>query len=271
MKLSIITINYNNVEGLQNTIDSVLSQTFTDYEWIVIDGGSNDGSRELIEKNSKHFTYWCSEQDKGVYNAMNKGIAIARGEYVNFLNSGDRYCNSDILKEVFSEDRNGDILYGDVRYLYSDKIIEEKAAYPLTLEHLCKSTIFHQSSFIRVSLLQESGYNEKLKIVSDWEKWVLWVLQNKKYVYIPFVIAEMDPYGISHTNIAQRKAEREQVIERLISPCITRTHKIIEEQKEIYNYNPELGLVYNYINKRRLYKRIVRLALQTIKLIEKLS
>lgn len=79
MKLSIITINYNNREGLKKTIESVLSQTFTDYEYIIIDGGSTDGSRELIEQYQSHLSFWCSEPDKGIYNAMNKGIAKARG------------------------------------------------------------------------------------------------------------------------------------------------------------------------------------------------
>lgn len=89
MKLSIITVNLNNRDGLKRPIDSVVSQTFTNYEWIVIDGGSTDGSRELIEQYSNHFAYWCNEPDKGIYNAMNKGIAHAKGEWLQFLNSGD--------------------------------------------------------------------------------------------------------------------------------------------------------------------------------------
>ena len=80
MKLSIITVNYNNREGLQRTIDSVVSQTFRDFEWIVIDGGSTDGSKELIKQYADHFSYWVSEPDKGIYNAMNKGILKATGE-----------------------------------------------------------------------------------------------------------------------------------------------------------------------------------------------
>ena len=78
MKLSIITINYNNKAGLQKTIDSVVAQTWRDFEWIIIDGGSTDGSKELIEQYQQHFAYWCSEPDKGVYNAMNKGIDKAK-------------------------------------------------------------------------------------------------------------------------------------------------------------------------------------------------
>ena len=101
--LTIITVNLNNREGLQRTIDSVVEQTFTDYEWIVIDGGSTDGSRELIEQYADHFTYLVSEPDKGIYNAMNKGIAHAKSDWLQFLNSGDWLTEKDVLNNVFSQ------------------------------------------------------------------------------------------------------------------------------------------------------------------------
>ena len=100
MKLSIITVNLNNRDGLQKTIDSVVSQTFKDYEWIVIDGGSTDGSKELIEQYADHFTDWVSEPDKGIYNAMNKGIGMASGEYIQFLNSGDSLVSGHVVDQM---------------------------------------------------------------------------------------------------------------------------------------------------------------------------
>jgi glycosyltransferase involved in cell wall biosynthesis len=100
MKLSIITINYNNAEGLKRTIESVTGQTFRDFEYIVIDGGSTDGSTDVINEYADHISYWVSELDKGIYNAMNKGVAAAHGEYCNFLNSGDIYYNNEILANV---------------------------------------------------------------------------------------------------------------------------------------------------------------------------
>ena len=112
IKLTIITINFNHAEGLKRTIDSIVNQTFTDYEWIVVDGGSTDGSKELIEQYKDHFAWWCSEPDKGVYNAMNKGITHAMGEYINFMNSGDIFATPTILEEIFSTPRTADILYG---------------------------------------------------------------------------------------------------------------------------------------------------------------
>lgn len=272
MKLSIITINFNNKAGLQKTIDSIVSQTWRDFEWIVVDGGSTDGSKELIEKYAQQgcFAWWCSEPDKGVYNAMNKGIAHAKGEYLNFMNSGDSFHEPTTLQHVFdNKDFDADILYGDVCYLYPEKCVVENAASPLSLQHLYKSTIFHQSSFIRKELL-EIGYNESLKIVSDWEKWVEWVLLNKKYHYLPLVIADMDTTGISLNNVQLRQKERELVIEKLISPCIVYSFDEIKKKDEFLTYNPELLQVYGFISKRRLYKRIVHFVIRILSLLDKI-
>lgn len=112
MKLSIITVNLNNLEGLKRTYESVVCQTFTDYEWIVIDGGSTDGSREFIEQHQDKFAYWCSEPDKGIYNAMNKGIIHAQGEYLNFMNSGDCLACEETLARVLVPNHTEDIIYG---------------------------------------------------------------------------------------------------------------------------------------------------------------
>jgi len=111
-KLSIITVNLNNAEGLRKTIESVVTQTFTDFEYIIIDGGSTDGSVEIIKLYADKITYWVSEPDKGIYNGMNKGIMVAKGEYCQFLNSGDWLVNENVLKEVFAD---VDIVYGDLK------------------------------------------------------------------------------------------------------------------------------------------------------------
>ena len=98
--LTIITVNLNNYIGLSKTVESVIGQTFKDFEFIVIDGGSNDGSIEVIKKFARNINYWISESDKGIYNAMNKGIQKAQGQYSLFLNSGDSLYNSGVLQAV---------------------------------------------------------------------------------------------------------------------------------------------------------------------------
>ena len=113
-KISIITINYNDKYGLSRTIDSVLNQTYEDFEYIVIDGNSNDGSKEILKNHDLSIDYWVSEPDSGIYNAMNKGIRVAKGDYLLFLNSGDYLCDNDTIHNVAKEiDGGKDLYYGN--------------------------------------------------------------------------------------------------------------------------------------------------------------
>ena len=117
MKISIITINYNDAKGLKRTIESVKSQIYKDFEHIIIDGDSCDGSKDIINENAELFSYWCSESDRGRYNAMNKGIAHASGDYLLFLNSGDYLSDDNVLKDFSMSLSNKDIVYGDLFYI----------------------------------------------------------------------------------------------------------------------------------------------------------
>ncbi len=197
MTLSIITINYNNRDGLQKTIDSVLAQTWTDFEWIVIDGGSTDGSRELIEQYQENFAYWCSEPDKGVYNAMNKGIAKAKGEYLNFMNSGDTYYEAETLQKVFSEKRTADILYGDC--VMDNKGEKSIIHYPDEMEffYLYEKMICHQAMFLRHSLLKSNGYDESLRICADKQHLLLSALRGATFECTGCIVCIYDMSGIS--------------------------------------------------------------------------
>ena len=232
MKLSIITINYNNRDGLQKTIDSIVNQTWRDFEWIVIDGGSTDGSKELIEQYKEHFSYWCSEPDKGIYNAMNKGIAKAKGDYLNFMNSGDGFYSPNTLEQVFSIGRNDDILYGDMICKYQDGSCHIWS-YPhkLSLLYLIAGYLGHPASFIKTSLLKENGYREDYKIVSDWQKFLEWFNQGKTFFHIDMFIVNFDTPGTS-ADTTLCNAERDKVCcelfgihnQQLIKECISLQH-----------------------------------------------
>ena len=213
MTLSIITVNLNNREGLQRTIDSVVGQTFTDYEWIVIDGGSTDGSRELIEQYADHFAYWCSEPDKGIYNAMNKGIAHAKGEWLQFLNSGDWLYEDTTLEKVFSKEYEADVLYGDIKKQTNDEKSDLKF-YPdhLTLHFFYESALCHQSSLFKRHLFNNNYYNENLKIASDWEFTLKLYSENYKFYHIPIIIAVYTTDGISSTLEDENIKERKRVL-----------------------------------------------------------
>lgn len=173
MKLSIITVNLNNREGLKKTIDSVVSQTFKGFEWIIIDGGSTDGSKELIEEYTDKITYWVSEPDKGIYNAMNKGIKVANGEYLLFLNSGDWIIDDSVIQDFFENSISSDIIGGDVCLIYNDDTMPiEKSPSPedIGFDYFFHAGLCHQSTFIKKELFDRFGlYDERFRIISDWE------------------------------------------------------------------------------------------------------
>lgn len=174
MLLSVITINYNNAEGLKRTFESVFSQTSAEFEYIVIDGGSSDGSKELIEQNKNRISCWISEKDRGIYHAMNKGISAANGEYVIFINSGDLLYDKNIVEKILPELDGTDVVSGDLNIIEKDgRIWMNRNPEKISFRVLFQYTILHPCSFIRRSCFEEVGlYDEKMKIVSDW-KWFL--------------------------------------------------------------------------------------------------
>lgn len=204
--LSIITVNYNNRAGLLQTLESIRSQSFDSYEHIIIDAGSTDGSKEIIqsyEKESSHLSYWISEPDKGIYDGMNKGIRQAHGEYLCFLNSGDCLC-PDILNKVTFD--GTDYLYGDVLMCYERK--NKKRTYPDTLDliYLSARSLHHQSCFIHRSLFQDKAYDTNYKIISDWaHSFQCIVMENCTYRHLPFVVSQCDGRGISSNGKALDK------------------------------------------------------------------
>lgn len=172
-KLTIITINYNNRDGLKKTIESVVTQKDQDFEYIVIDGGSTDGSVEIIKEYEKFIDYWISEPDAGIYNAMNKGVAVAHGEYCNFLNSGDFYYDNEVVRRFnnYPPIQLTDIVLG-YEVLVDDKGKEHfhrDVKDEIHLLDLVVSAISHQSSFIRTEICRKYPYDENYKIVSDWK------------------------------------------------------------------------------------------------------
>lgn len=214
-KLSIITINYNNKEGLQRTIESVLSQSFHDFEWIVIDGDSSDGSKELLEENAMYFSYWVSEPDDGIYNAMNKGIEKATGEFCQFLNSGDYYIESKVLEKVFSCDALCDVNYGDQWCVNSEGKVIERRTYPdeMSLSYLFRNPLGHQASFIRTSFVKQHLYKEKYTISADRAFFLELYLSGCKFYHIafPIVFFDTDGIGSNQKTLKERRSQFYQI------------------------------------------------------------
>lgn len=245
MKLSIITINYNNAEGLRKTLDSVASQTFRDFEHIIVDGGSTDESVEIIRNyadeqairlkgykairqencNADNLTslpiIWISEPDKGIYNAMNKGIRLANGEYLLFLNSGDCLVCESTLSNFVDCILMEDIIYGNNLQICSDGNMR-KVEYDryVTGKTLFNHTIPHQASFIKRSLFDSIGlYSEDLRFGSDWEFYLKALFyHNCSFRFVDIDVCLFDMTGIStDPNLTQEMlAERNFVLQRII-------------------------------------------------------
>lgn len=225
MKLSIITVNLNNAAGFQKTAESIVSQTYQDFEWIVIDGGSTDGSKELIEQYSDHIAYWVSEKDSGIYNAMNKGVKVARGEYLQFLNSGDWLADDHVLADVFTAHFESPIVYGNVYQMNGDRVARSKIYGELSFEQMLSSSISHQSSFISRELLRIYPYNENYKIVSDWEFWLKMILLGVDFQHVDRYISCYDLNGISETNTVMNDIERQSVLKSVVPKSILYDYK----------------------------------------------
>lgn len=214
MILSIVTICYNQ-KDIEDTCKSVANQTFKDFEWIVIDGGSTDGTVEKLQKYRSSMTHFISEKDDGIYNAMNKGILLAKGTYIQFLNGGDYLDNPKVLERVFKDKvYTQDILAGNITVIGEGQavFIESQDSYKFT--DFINNTIAHNSAFIKRDLFNKFGlYSEKFKIVSDWEKWIVF-FKNKSctYLHLDEKIAFFKNDGISNRNFELCKRERDIVL-----------------------------------------------------------
>ena len=218
MKVSVITVVFNDLEGLKKTIDSVIGQTYKAFEYIIWDGGSTDGTAEYLKTLPSDITT-KSEPDTGIYNAMNKAVKMAKGDYCLFMNAGDSFYDSNVLSKAAEIIGDADLYVGNTIEV-GEESKEMPAPEPLTVGYLINKYIYHQSTFIRTDLLREHPYNEKLKIVSDWEFFFERWLTGCSYQKLDFIVSKFYLGGISSTHYDELVTERQQVIDRLVPPRI---------------------------------------------------
>lgn len=230
MKLSVITVNYNDRDGLLSTIQSVVGQSLKDYEYIIIDGGSTDGSVEVIRQNEECLTYWISEPDSGIYNAMNKAIKVASGEYCIFMNSGDCFYTSDVIENALPCLDGTDIVYGNTHY--TDGKIRYSKDEPDLFSFFYVSCWCHQSTFIKTDLLKKYLYDDSLRIVADWKFLLQTVIKgNCTYKAVDLNISLYDITGISSTNKDLYEKERTIVLKEMF------TDRYVEDyQRLVYGH-----------------------------------
>ena len=208
MRLSIITINYNNAEGLRKTMNSVLTQRYLDFEYIVVDGASTDGGVDILNQVGNQFINKAitfksvSEPDTGIYNAMNKGIRMAEGEYLLFLNSGDYLIDDNVLENVFTNDCVADILCARCNVSDNGKVVwTSNPPEKVTFGTLYLIGLAHQSTFIRKSLFEQYGYyDESFRYNADTEFWYRAIVEhNATTQKIDIITTDYNLDGISET------------------------------------------------------------------------
>lgn len=235
-KLSVITINYNDKSGLEKTIKSVVDQTYSDFEYVVIDGNSSDGGKELLNLYKDKFAYCVSEPDTGIYNAMNKGIKAANGDYLIFMNSGDTFYDEKVLENVLPYlDGTKDFVYGNSYFFTDAEFIRiEKPPRNLNFDYFEKLGLNQQAVFIKRQLFFDTFlYNENYKISADWEFFIVNIcLHNSAYKYIDLIICRYNIVGVSSFPENQKLfyAERQLTFQKYF-PVYYKYEQILEKYK----------------------------------------
>lgn len=262
MRYSIITVNYNNKGGLEKTIKSVISQTFRDFEYIIIDGGSTDGSVDIIRKYADEITYWVSELDKGIYNAMNKGVMKAQGDYLNFMNSGDCFHDVNVLSEVLKKSNGESIITG--RYAdASTSSVYQVIAPSITLLTLLKEPFNHQATFYKRELFGNRQYDESLHIQADWKfNMQSIIMDNCSVKIVDTIVADYDFNGISIKNSKLTQEERKKVLRELYPVRILMDYEKMYTDEEV----PLLTLVPQLKNSYLLQRIVFHFTMLLLKL-----
>lgn len=205
--LSIVTVCFNSEKTIIRTIESVLNQTFTNYEYIFIDGLSSDKTNEIINSYKEKFiskgipVIHISEKDNGIYDAMNKAAKLASGKWINYMNSDDYFYNDNILESIFNDinNYNYDVIYGDTCFIKENrKYIERGKDINTIIKHI---PFCPQSTFVKTSLQKKYNFNCKYKISADYDFFLRLYLDQRKYVYINKTIANFSFGGASNCNL----------------------------------------------------------------------
>ena len=279
MKVSIITITYNNLEGLKRTYESIHRQTFDDYEWLVIDGGSTDGTKQFLEEHDNELAFWCSEPDKGVYNAQNKGTIYAKGEYCIYMNSGDSFYADDVLEKVFEKDIDADVIYGGWELVFEDgKKVEGNVPEVADLAYFFDDNMCHQAMLIKREAVLARPYDESFPIYADWEEWLALYMQGKTFKRVDILICDFIVGGLSTGDNAsqtlkkKRQADIKRINERYYTEPWRKTMShvapILRDYRNLKNWSADDGktslqeAIYGYKflqEKRRKHNKIIRI------------
>ena len=214
--ISIITVVYNGKQYIEETIQNVINQTYSNVEYIIIDGASTDGTLDIIKKYEDKIDYWVSGRDKGIYYAMNKGIDLATGDWINFMNAGDMFFEKNVIENIFNDihDNNVKVIYGNHVTVYEEYTVLEKAG---KINNLLKGPQFsHQSTFFQSEYHKQHKYDTTFSLGADFCNILsIYYLNDKKcFKYLPISIARINPYGITQMNILQDLSQRWNIVKK---------------------------------------------------------
>jgi glycosyltransferase involved in cell wall biosynthesis len=252
--ITVITVVLNDERKIESTIKSIISQSYRNIEYIIIDGGSVDNTLQIIENYKDRISLVISEPDNGIYHAMNKGIRHASGDYIIFINSGDIFYNNDIIKEVFTNNQDVDFIIGDVEFNIGKRKIRTRTPKQISFYLLYIGTIYHQATFTKKAVFSElGGYNELNRITSDWEYITLALAKHRKtYKILDSLICKVDHTGISSLNPDEIEIERSRMLKLHFEIFITDYYKLKRlRDRTIYMV---IKKIYRFIRKQ--YYRI---------------
>jgi len=236
MKLSIITVSKNAEETIERTIKSVISQSYTDFEYIIIDGISTDSTIDIIKKYIDRLSYFISEPDSGIYSAMNKAIVKAKGDYCLFLNADDYLYNDKVIGNVFSKELDYDIIYGDVLYVTQKGTVLYNYPDNLSYYFLYSGTLCHQAQFIKRNLFSRYGlYDERYKINADYEFLLRIAVKNNATAYhIPDIVCVFNAIDTQTLRTPNKfvTSERKLIQNIYFSPKVM---ELLEEHHKLVN------------------------------------
>ena len=201
--VTVVTVCRNVKSSLEKTMNSLLHQSYAHIDYVIIDGASTDGTPEMLGKTED--IRWISEPDKGIYDAMNKGIRMAEGEWVIFMNAGDVFASDDTLSKVFSVERDADVIYGDV--IKGDNIKKAEPPHNGHRMYFC-----HQSAFVRTSCLKEFPFDIQHRMSADFKQMKQLYLAGKTFMQLDFPIAVFDTSGVSNAQRSKGLYDNIQVI-----------------------------------------------------------
>jgi len=263
--VSIVTVAYNCGSAIEKTIKSIIQQSYNSFEYIVIDGGSQDNTLDIIKKYEEKITFWISEKDKGIFDAMNKSLKYVNGQYVIFINAGDRFVSPGILSDVFkNQSFDEDLIFGDV-YIENNLGYKLNIAKPIYLKKATvKDYVFegqgicHQSIFTKSMVLKEVGFNVKYVLGADYDTTArVFNTGNHKIKYLGFPVAIFDDTqgGASHNQVKRVLLERALMFDY---PMGINFYLIVFKRVFIQKFKAFLGVLFNSFVIRHRSKKYIK-------------